>query len=444
MENDELEQNPQGNTLPTPAPPQNNPSKKNSGVMGSLNNISSGVQQLRQVQQYVQYAANAVKVVGMASNPFFWVGVLIIFLIFIIFFTGAGGGATRHINNLLGGDQKPGTPGPGSSIPPSSGGLDYYIPFKDPSVSTDGLREIIQTNWPKARIENYDTIVQKSIQNGWNPAFVLTLWIEETGGQAGTSLADGDPGGYSDALGCDPSHPTSDINTSLSCLFGPSFSSLKSDQFNDFMCQYGGDAIKAPCSFASTNPNFPPGVKTVYSKLVPSGPGALIPVEPIVSSSGLVSCPIPGATVTCGSKFTPRYDCGHCGLNYPDTTNSCSNPNYIGINYAEDIGGNDLQPYVFPSIGGHNIDWTFSSQTSSSPGVTLNYSGIDPLTNDQYWLEYHHSDAGSNVSSGKSGETAGRICGNGCGARHVHVELAKVGSSGRQYIDGGADICSAI
>lgn len=160
--------------------------------------------------------------------------------------------------------------------PPSTGSLDYYIPFRDSAVRPIPLSDIqaqILSIWPNAQLQNWDTIVSRSIANDWNPAFLLTLWIEETGAQGKIP--------YDDPLGCDPSHPTTDINISLLCVFN-SFVSFTNDRFEDFMCTYGGDGFhNAPCTFLVANPNFPGNVKTWYSRLVPAGTyGALVPTTP--------------------------------------------------------------------------------------------------------------------------------------------------------------------
>lgn len=165
---------------------------------------------------------------------------------------------------------------PGGEAGSSLRGLDYFLPFRDPTVhispqTEDEVKKQVKTRWPKALLENWDTIKTKSIANNWNLAFVLALWIEESGAQGATS--------YSDPLGCDPSHPTTDINVSLSCLFN-NFKDYGSSRFNDFMCKYGGDGFHdAPCQFLVENPDFPTNIKNWYSQLVPSGPGAITMTE---------------------------------------------------------------------------------------------------------------------------------------------------------------------
>ncbi len=161
---------------------------------------------------------------------------------------------------------------PAPKVQPKVGSsVGYYIPFRNSSVrviNPDAVKKRILNSFPNAKIGNWDTIVSQSVANGWNPAFVLTLWVEESGAQ-------GYPG-YSDGLGCDPSHPSTDINKSLNCLF-QSFGTYSADRFEDFMCVYGGDGFhKAPCTFNVSNPNFPRNVGSIYSELVPSGLGSIV------------------------------------------------------------------------------------------------------------------------------------------------------------------------
>ena len=130
---------------------------------------------------------------------------------------------------------------------------------------------------------------------GGNRAFVLTLWIEETGASHHTKIENGGggvPAGYNPDgspriakghLGCAPWEDQT-INESLSCLFR-AFNSYTN--FEDLMCVYGGDSFrKAPCTFNTENPNFPPNIRDWYSKLVPDGAGALSSARACLVSGG--------------------------------------------------------------------------------------------------------------------------------------------------------------
>lgn len=163
------------------------------------------------------------------------------------------------------------TPKPTSSVVISSS-LGYSIPFRDPTVrvaDTDAVKRRILNSWPTAKIENWDNIVSQSIERGWNPAFVITLWMEESGAQGA--------GGYSAALGCDITHTKysgTNINDQLTCLFNNG--DFPNEGFADFMCIWGGDGFhRAPCTFNSVNPNFPRTIRSIYSELVPSGHGEI-------------------------------------------------------------------------------------------------------------------------------------------------------------------------
>lgn len=217
--------------------------------------------------------------------------VAVVIIVFIIVFSGGFGG----IGSSPGTDSGTGTP--------TSTSLDYFINFKDPSVTVadpDAIKAEVRSRWPNAQLGNWGNIVSQSITHGWNPAFVLTLWIEETGAQGANS--------YADALGCDPSHPTTDINKSLGCLF-KSYDSYTSSQFEDLMCIYGGDGFhKAPCTFNTKNPNFPPNIKSWYSKLVPSGPGVLIPIIPTKGTSVNTVTPPPSNPSTLKEDIQKKFN----------------------------------------------------------------------------------------------------------------------------------------
>lgn len=196
-----------------------------------------------------------------------FIGIGIMFFLLILF----GIVADVSVTNMLGltggsGQQEnttPPPPGPGA-ICGSTGSLDYSAPIHDVSVlpqDPESIKQQVLSTWPNAQIGSWDHIVQRSVAAGWNPSFILTLWIEESGAQGAN--------GYTDALGCDPSHPTTDIDKSLDCVFN-SFRD-PSLTFEDFMCIYGGDQFnKSPCTFVDHNPNFPGNVKNWYSKIAGS------------------------------------------------------------------------------------------------------------------------------------------------------------------------------
>lgn len=231
-----------------------------------LNNAYSSYQNARLMLRLGRGGAGIARAAApLLFNPYVLIGIVVILIIFvfIIVLTGGPGGI---------GSQTGANPTPPSS--PAFSGLDYAIPFRDSAIrpaDPDGIKKQVLALWPNAKIQNWETIVGQSINNGWNPAFVLALWIEETGAQG--------VGSYTDPLGCDPSHPTTDITISLRCLFS-NFNSYANDKFADFMCRYS-ESKNSPCDFL-TNPNFPKNIKSWYSQLVPTGNGSLVnqPINP--------------------------------------------------------------------------------------------------------------------------------------------------------------------
>ncbi len=232
--------------------------QRRSSAVDRINNAVGTARKIQNAYKLARAAGTAAEVVSTSEIwvPIAIVAAVILIIVFIILL-GGGTGAAQELGAQ---------PTPGGQYKKTCDGasLDYYIPFRDPgitSVPLETVKNAILALGPNAQLQNWDTIVWRSVANGWNPALVLTLWIEESGAQGVI--------GYTDPLGCDPKHPTTDINTSLSCLFN-SFGGYTS--FEDFMCLYGGDGFhKAPCTFKVENPNFPGGIKDVYSKLVPGG-----------------------------------------------------------------------------------------------------------------------------------------------------------------------------
>ncbi len=166
------------------------------------------------------------------------------------------------------------------SPPPTAGGGNggpigkysgFTIPYRDTSctIASDKLPAIAEqaVRWSayvqrnpdlaeKARqnvINVFPLIQQKAVEYGWNPAFVLALWIEET--------AVGQDGDY--AMGCiyglDKNlewyrmAPKSDGCQAAACLF--SYPVKNPNNFEEFMCAYEtGDRT---CSKVAAN--IPPG-----------------------------------------------------------------------------------------------------------------------------------------------------------------------------------------
>jgi len=312
------------------------------------------------------------------------------------------------------------TPGGTGGTGGTGGGLDYTIPFKDPSVRPLDIRDQVRARWSNAQLQNWDTIVQQSITAGWNPAFVLALWIEETGAQ-------GVPN-YTDPLGCAVNQPTTDINISLGCLFrtGASFSN---NQFADFMCRYSeGLGKPAPCQF-TTNPNFPTNLKSWYSRLVPSGPGAIQTITPAPVTGAVASCPIPGGVI---SNYSYQYASTH-----PGTPGHC----YGGYDYtchcgttgrrakAIDVRDTTRSPsgiiVKLPQINGQDADWTLITKNypvDQSEGGGVGNTFRAALGTDTWYLDTLHLNPTTMVS-GTSYRSGAQI--STTATDHVHMTMGK-------------------
>lgn len=347
----------------------------------------------------------------------------------------------------------PGEASPSTNQSSGSGSaiqLDYSIPFRDSSVSPLDVKNQIMATFPKSKIDYWDKIVQRSIAEGWNPAFVLTLWIEETGASHTTVTRNGG-GGVPVAgnftlghLGCAPLEDQT-IDQSLDCLF-KNFNQYSNNQFAQFMARYSGGPAGAPFS---NNPNFPGNIKHWYSILVPSGSGALKIVSTSNSStrSSQVttpsSCPVPNGTITCGSQMTPVNGslglCGHCGAGYtsPQELRNCQS--YPENKYAIDIATKASETVFFPTINNHSISWRFVRQDDGSLGYIQIFAGEDTSTQEKYSLQIHHTEFGKgNRGTGKSGDYAASSCAT-CGAGHVHVQLRS--DSTGQWLDAAQILC---
>lgn len=79
-------------------------------------------------------------------------------------------------------------PGSGLGLPPSPGScteLDYVIDYRNTSIMSRPLNELLDIYWslfPGNQLETYyDTIIEECREAGYNPAFCLTIWLEESG-----------------------------------------------------------------------------------------------------------------------------------------------------------------------------------------------------------------------------------------------------------------------
>lgn len=154
------------------------------------------------------------------------------------------------------------TPSSGPIAPPSR--LDYTISFRNSSVKPkSNAKNIIANKWSSSKEEYYDIIVSKSISRGWNPAFILALWAEETHASDATKIScgGGGNGNANEHLGCGP-QTCKTIEQSLDCVFN-NFSNFENNQFKEFMMRYSGETS---LDFIN-NPYFVKNIKYWYQQL---------------------------------------------------------------------------------------------------------------------------------------------------------------------------------
>lgn len=221
--------------------------------------------------------------------------------------------------------------------------------------------------------------------------------------------------------------------------------------------QTSGDIKKAICGYygACTYGGFNYGdeVQRDFERCQASGPTQ----EPLPGVP--TDCPIPSGKVSCGTFYTPINGCGHCGLNYnPDSVRRFCGP-FPDTKWGMDIDGVDYQDIFLPKINRHIITWTFREQepkeqdlSKGSGEAIQKYTGVDEVTRDTYYLQFHHTQPSSGRIPGQSyqsGEVGGKICGvlpstrQNCGERHVHVQLGSGGGSqaDTQWIDVAKYLC---
>lgn len=257
-------------------------------------------------------------------------------------------------------------------------GLDYTLPLRDTSIVVNDIRSTILQQWPNAKIDNWQIIIDQAKLQGWNPAVLLTLWIEESGAQGAAS--------YTDALGCDVGKPTQDIQISLNCFFNSFNNKFTNDQFAQFMLTYS--APNDPFPFKS-NPNFPKNFKDWYSKLVPSGPGALVIVTPsFAPQQAIASCPVAGGRIT-----TPSYNAspstGHCGGGYSYTC-KCGTSGRRAK--AIDVPTNG-QSVVLPTVENQPVTWRLITPpypVDTGEGGGVGYTFQATKGNDTWYLDMLH------------------------------------------------------
>jgi hypothetical protein len=140
--------------------------------------------------------------------------------------------------------------------------LTYTIDYRNPNISIPEERKQavinqVLKNWPNSKIKvSWDDVYNSAIKKGWNPAFVIALWIEESGA-SGVDAYD---------LGCLGGN-RNDIASQLDCLFKRPYAN---QPFRTFMCIYSGEQQSCytnPNYNFSNNPYFPTNLGIWYQRL---------------------------------------------------------------------------------------------------------------------------------------------------------------------------------
>lgn len=337
--------------------------------------------------------------------------VALAFSIFVFFF-GFG---------LIAGIINPGATPTSEASPVSStgvNGVDYTLPLRNPSVSVQDIREQIKQNWPNAQIDNWQLIIDQAKLHNWNPAVLLTLWIEESGAQ-GVSA--------SDPLGCDVKKPTTDIQISLGCFFNSFDNKFTNDQFPQFLLTYSSPGDPVPFE---TNPNFPKNFKDWYSKLVPTGVGAIQIITPSTSytpggGTGIVSCPLNGAaTITLGSKDAG----GHCTPQYQAQEAPCLQGDPTGRGSAIDAQSSDKAVFL-PMLGGQRADWTVDTTIPITDGgiyVGQDLAASASYSGKAYRIRFVHLDS-TQLTVGSHYPSGTFVGYYRTAQNHIHVTLQEDG-----------------
>lgn len=122
----------------------------------------------------------------------------------------------------------------------------------------DEILSTVSTAWPNNKLAaNWDLLTNRANAEGFNPAFLMALYIEESGAEG---VAVNDP------LGCAPWRKKT-LGESLDCFFKDTVAIKKyRNDFWSFMLSYSSlDDLEEGCF--RTNPNFPEGIRKVYNKI---------------------------------------------------------------------------------------------------------------------------------------------------------------------------------
>lgn len=159
-----------------------------------------------------------------------------------------------------------------------SDSLDFCIDYMNPNINVSdptGIQTMISRSWPGANLNRWDEVIQRSRENGINPAFSIAIWIEEGGGGGLVSGEGGRTYRANSEFGCFPGG-----NTDLKLSFDQSFNCFlnftakeRPNNFTDWVRYFCGPKADPICS---NNPGFLRRIKSIYSQVVPpDSPGAL-------------------------------------------------------------------------------------------------------------------------------------------------------------------------
>lgn len=120
-------------------------------------------------------------------------------------------------------------------------------------VNKQRVIEYVMNRWPNSKIaDQWDYVYNKALSIGYNPAFIIALWIEESGASHYTNAWD---------FGCTGASKY-DIDSGLSCLAGLTY---KNATWEEFSCRYSEGHY--PCEY-NINEGFPRAIDSWYQRVV--------------------------------------------------------------------------------------------------------------------------------------------------------------------------------
>jgi hypothetical protein len=140
-------------------------------------------------------------------------------------------------------------------------------PANDPTrlAKRQQLRDFITRNIT----QNWQNVQRLAVQEQWNPAFAITLWIEESAAGGALTWQMGCKAGWESETQLYTVERDADACTEAACMF--SHKNQNPNDFQGFMCSYNTGVC------ASTAINFPEGwtfaqtVKSTYEEIMRRG-----------------------------------------------------------------------------------------------------------------------------------------------------------------------------